>query len=80
MKVYGIDGNNKKLEYTAVMTFKGTQHFVVYTDMTVDKNGNLKLYSAVYDPSTSLLIREPSNKHELEEIKEAIRTYFIDIK
>lgn len=74
MKVYGLDKNKNKLEYDVIMTFKGSQDFVLYTDNCVDKNNNLIIYSAIYDPSTNLIVREPNNKKELSEIEEAIKS------
>lgn len=78
MKVYGLDKNKNKLEYDVIMTFKGSQNFVLYTNNTVDKNDNLIVYSAVYDPKTGLIIREPNSKKELEEISEAMNEAIIN--
>ena len=59
------------------MTFKGSSDFVIYTDNVVDDNDNLKVYSAVYDPKTNLIIRQVSSKKELEEVKEAFESAII---
>lgn len=78
MKVYGLDKNKNKLEYDVIMTFKGSQDFVLYTDNSVDKNNNLIVFSAVYDPKTGLILREPNSKKELNEIKEALDSTIIN--
>ena len=78
MKVYGLDKNKNKLEYDVIMTFKGSQDFVLYTDNSVDKNNNLIIYSAVYDPKTGLIVREPNSKKELKEIEEAFNSSIVN--
>lgn len=77
MKVYGIDKNKNKVEYNVIMTFKGTSDYVIYTDNTTDDKENLRIYSAIYDPKTSLLVREPKTKEELNEVKEALASIII---
>ena len=78
MKVYGLDKNKNKLEYDVIMTFKGSQDFVLYTDDSVDKNNNLIIYSAVYDPKIGLIVREPNSKKELKEIEEAFNSSIVN--
>ena len=76
MKIYGLDKKGNKLSYDVIMTFKGSNDYVIYTDNSVDDNNNLKIFSAIYDPKTELLMREPSSEKELQEIKEALKTVF----
>ena len=77
MKVYAIDHNDNKIEYDVIMTFKGSNDYVIYTNNSIDSKGNLKIYSAIYDPDTGLILRNPNTKEELEEIKKAFESSII---
>lgn len=77
MNIFGIDKNGNKIKYDVIMTFKGSNDYVIYTDNSVDDNDCLRIYSAVYDPRTSLLVRNVSTTEELEEIKEALQEAII---
>lgn len=77
MNIFGIDKKGNKIKYDVIMTFKGSNDYVIYTDNSVDENDCLRIYSAIYDPSTSLLIRNVSTHEELEEIKEALQEAII---
>ena len=76
MKIYGLDKKGNIIAYDVIMTFKGSNDYVIYTDNSIDENNNLKVYSAIYNPKTELLIREPSSELELKEVKEALKSVF----
>lgn len=77
MNIFGIDKKGNKIKYDVIMTFKGSNDYVIYTDNSVDENDCLRIYSAIYDPNTSLLVRNVSTQEELEEVKEALQEAII---
>ena len=78
VKIFGFDVNGKKVKYDVIMTFKGSQNFVIYTDNSVDENDNLRVYSAVYNPETKMLVRSVEDEKELEEVKSAFESVIIN--
>lgn len=51
-KVLGEDG--KEIECEVLFTFESDEtkkNYIVYTDNTTDKDGNVKVYASVYDPN-----------------------------
>ena len=78
VKIFGFDAKGKKVKYDVIMTFKGSQNFVIYTDNSVDENDNLRVYSAVYDPETKMLVRNVEDEKELEEVKIAFESIIIN--
>lgn len=77
MNIYGIDKKGNKIKYDVIMTFKGSNDYVIYTDNSVDENDCLRIYSAIYDPKTSLLVRNVNKVEELEEIKQALKEVIV---
>ncbi|MDD3453523.1 MAG: DUF1292 domain-containing protein [Bacilli bacterium] len=50
-KITGEDG--KDIECEALFTFEGKENgknYIVYTDNTLDEEGNTKVYASVYNP------------------------------
>ncbi|MCM1370792.1 MAG: DUF1292 domain-containing protein [Clostridium sp.] len=50
-KVKGTDG--KEVEYEVLFTFESDEtkkNYIVYTDNTLDKDGNTKVYASIYTP------------------------------
>lgn len=50
-KITGEDG--KDIECEALFTFEGKENgknYIVYTDNTLDEDGNTKVYASIYDP------------------------------
>lgn len=48
------DDEGKEVECEILFTFEADQtkkNYIVYTDNTVDKDGNTKVYASVYDPA-----------------------------
>ena len=50
-KITGEDG--KDIECEALFTFESDEthkHYIVYTDNTLDEEGNVKVYASIYTP------------------------------
>ena len=64
--------NGKEKEYDVILTFhsvKQDKDYIVYTDNTYDKDGKLKIYSAIYNSNLEdPLVGFPTTKEELDEI------------
>lgn len=48
------DKNGKEMEYEILSTFffaKTKKNYVIYTDNTKDKQGNLNIYASIYYPT-----------------------------
>lgn len=48
-----FDDEGKEVECEALFTFESDEtkkNYIVYTDNTVDKDGNTKVYASVYNP------------------------------
>ena len=59
-----IDPDVVKKTYDVLFTFDNEEtkkSYIIYTDNTLDKNGNVEVYASIYDP------KDPHSK--LEEIK-----------
>lgn len=49
-----IDDNGKEIECEVLFTFESDEtnkNYIVYTDNTVDEEGNTKVYASVYEPN-----------------------------
>lgn len=75
-KISTILSNGTKVEYNVILTFKSNQtnkNYVIYTDNTLDQNKKLRLYAAIYDPtSENPYLGEPTTKEEWTEITNMI--------
>lgn len=59
-KVKGQDGKEVKCE--VLFTFESEEtkkNYMVYTDNTVDENGNTKVYASIYTPNAKTTMLEP---------------------
>lgn len=48
-----IDDNGKEIECEVLFTFESTEtnkNYIVYTDDTLDEQGNTKVYASIYNP------------------------------
>ena len=48
-----IDDNGKEIECEVLFTFESDEtkkNYIVYTDNTVDEEGNTKVYASIYNP------------------------------
>lgn len=70
-KISTVLSNGKKIEYDVILTFKNNKNnkdYVVYTDNGIDKENKLKIYAAIYNPSTLEFIGVPDSKEEWYDI------------
>lgn len=74
-KIYGTLEDGTKTEYDVIVTFKNNENqkdYIVYTDNSIDENGKLKMYAAVYDPYKNEIIGNPETDDEWEMINGVI--------
>jgi len=48
-----IDENGKEIEYEVLFTFESEEthkSYIVYTDNTLDEEGNVKVFASIYNP------------------------------
>ena len=48
-----IDDNGKEIECEVLFTFESEEtnkNYIVYTDNTIDEEGNTKVYASIYEP------------------------------
>lgn len=53
-----IDQNGKEKEYEVLFTFESDEtkkNYMVYTDNTMDKDGNTRVYASVFKPNANPL-------------------------
>lgn len=49
-----LDENNKEIECEVLFTFESDEtgkNYIVYTDNTIDDEGNTKVYASIYNPN-----------------------------
>ena len=49
-----LDENNKEIECEVLFTFESDEtgkNYIVYTDNTIDEEGNTKVYASIYNPN-----------------------------
>ena len=71
-----FDENGKEIKCRIIKTFiltKTKKHYMIYTDNTVDDNGVLNCYPAIYDPNDESVFEEVRSDLEWEEIKKVMR-------
>ncbi len=64
-KLIIVNEKNEKKEFAILMTFdikEKNKSFVIYTDYSVNRNGNTRIFASIYHPE------DPNNK--IEEIVE----------
>lgn len=57
-----FDDNGKEIECEVLFTFESDEtkkNYIVYTDNTLDSEGNTKVYASVYTPDTEETKLEP---------------------
>ena len=65
-----LDDEGKEVECEVLFTFESTEtgkNYIVYTDNTVDEEGNTNVYASIYDPddeNTSLIPIESEKEWE----------------
>lgn len=72
-KIKGEDG--KDIDCEALFTFEGKENgknYIVYTDNTLDEEGNTKVYASIYDPEKEDQNLQPIETDEEWEMVETI--------
>lgn len=62
-----ISNDGKEMECEVVLTIDSDEFgksYIVYTDHTLDENGNIKTYASIYDPSGTSLDLLPVTSDE----------------
>ena len=57
-----MDENGKEIECEVLFTFESTEtnkNYIVYTDDTIDEDGNTKVYASTYEPNEDDLKLSP---------------------
>ncbi|MDD2181385.1 MAG: DUF1292 domain-containing protein [Bacilli bacterium] len=75
-----MDDEGKELECEALFTFESDEtgkSYIVYTDNTLDEEGNTKVYAAIYTPEKNEGILQPI---ESEKEWKIIETIFNEIQ
>ena len=57
-----IDREGKEIEFEILFTFESDEtkkNYMVYTDNTVDEEGNTKVYASIYTPNSKTTMLEP---------------------
>lgn len=75
-KIKGISKDEKIKEYDVILTFNNVRNnkdYVVYTDNLYDKDGKIKIFSALYDiDSPDPFIGYPASNEEWKDIYELL--------
>lgn len=56
------DANGKETKYEVILTFDSDEtkkSYIVYTDNTVDTNGNTRTYASIFDPKKDVQQFQP---------------------
>ena len=59
--------NGEDIECEALFTFEGQENgknYIVYTDNTIDEEGNTKVYASIYDPNKEDQTLQPIETEE----------------
>ena len=70
-KIYTTNKDGIKQEFDVILTFTNelnNKDYVVYTDNSYDKENKLKIYAAIYNPSTLEYISGVETQEEWNEI------------
>ena len=66
-------GNENKYEVIlAYKSFKTQKNYLVYTDNTTTKDGELNMYAAIYDPLDDTVFEPVTTDAEWDDIKQKI--------
>ena len=75
-----LDDNGKEIECEVLFTFESDEtkkNYIVYTDNSIDEEGNVKVYASIFDPNkdnTELIPIETEKEWKIiETILEAIQ-------
>jgi len=81
-KIYTTNKDGIKQEFDVILTFTNelnNKDYVVYTDNSYDKENKLKIYAAIYNPSTLEYISGVETQEEWNEIIKLLDNALLDI-
>ena len=64
-----FDEEGKEVEYEVLFTFESNEtlkNYIVYTDNTIDEEGNVKVYASIYTPNEDGTINENTTLEPIE--------------
>ena len=76
-----INDEGEEILCTALCTFEQEdtgKNFVIYTDGSIDENGNIRIYSSIYDPNDENMNLIPIEDPEDWELVESVMTELTD--
>jgi len=84
-----IDDNGKEIECEVLFTFESEEtkkNYIVYTDNTIDEDGNTKVYASIYEPDNEDLKLSPIETEKewkiietiLNELQESVKSEMED--
>ena len=71
-----VDNDGREIEYEVLLAFtlrKTGKNYVVYTDNTVDDNGNLNVFSSIYFKEDDGRLEQIETEEEWNEIEKRLK-------
>lgn len=71
-----INEHNQKQEYEILKTFqwsKTKKNYIIYTDNTLDENGNLNIYAKIYQQDTTTHLEDITTNEEWHTVEKQLR-------
>lgn len=71
-----VDDLGKEIEYEILFAFKlekTGKNYVVYTDNTIDENGDLNVFASIYYPQDNSKLDSIETEDEWEEIEKRLK-------
>jgi uncharacterized protein YrzB (UPF0473 family) len=80
---FTLESEGEKIVYTTILTYddeKRKKSYVLYTDNTLDEDGDINMYAATYDPnSTKFELNPVETDEEWDEIQEVYDERFGEV-
>lgn len=71
-----VDNDGREIEYEVLLVFtlrKTGKNYVVYTDNTVDDNGNLNVFASIYFKEDDSRLEQIETEEEWDEIEKRLK-------
>lgn len=71
-----VDNDGREIEYEVLLVFtlrKTGKNYVVYTDNTVDDNGNLNVFASIYFKEDDSRLEQIETEEEWNEIEKRLK-------
>ncbi len=80
---FTLESEGEKVVYTTILTYndeKRKKSYVLYTDNTLDDDGDINMYAATYDPnSTTFELNPVETDEEWDEIQQVYDERFGEV-